>query len=64
MLSEKGFHGIEHIPQVSIIMSLASEISSGESRALVDVDVAAVALPRVGALAKESAAQIWSQSWD
>ena len=36
-------------------MSLAAEIGSGEARALIDVDVAAVALPRVGALAEEPA---------
>ena len=36
---------------------LAAEISPGEARALVDVDVAAVALPRVRTLAEESATQ-------
>ena len=40
-----------------IISSLAAEISASEARALVDVDVAAVALPRVGALAEEPA--VW-----
>ena len=38
--------------------SLTTEVSSVEARALIDVNVAAVALPSVGTLAEEPAEQV------